>query len=98
MRELLDSGITKDTFLDINDVIVGYMVMNAMVPGQIEQYLFICDLSGVKMWEIPFNHLIGFVKHNSAYYKHRVAKLIGVNIPWAIRKALDFVWPFLDSF
>ena len=32
-REILDAGIDKDNFLDINDILTGYVVFNAMVPG-----------------------------------------------------------------
>lgn len=97
-RELIDAGIDKDNFLDINDMLTGYVVFNAMVPGQIEQYFFIVDVRNVSLWEIPVRSLISFVKHNSKFYKHRVHKFYGLNLSWTIRKGVNFVWNFLDPF
>ena len=97
-REILDAGIDKDNFLEINDILTGYVVFNAMVPGQIEQYFFIVDVRGVSLWEIPVRSLISFVKHNSKFYKHRVHKFYAINLSWTVRKGVNFVWNFLDPF
>ena len=79
-------------------MLTGYVVFNAMVPGQIEQYFFIVDVRNVSLWEIPVRSLISFVKHNSKFYKHRVHKFYGLNLSWTIRKGVNFVWNFLDPF
>lgn len=53
IRNLVDSGIGGSNFIPVNDAVLGYTVMNAMIPGQIEQFFMIIDAGNLRVWEIP---------------------------------------------
>lgn len=52
-RDLIDSGIGSSNFVPFNDALLGYTVMNGMLPGQIEQFFYIIDAGDLRVWEIP---------------------------------------------
>ena len=97
-RDLFDNGIGSENFIQLNDIVLGYTVQNAMVPGKIEQFHYIIDAGDLRTWEIPVKQLVNFVTHTSKFYRHRAYKVHVINLPWMIRKMINFMYNFLDDF
>jgi len=69
-----------------------FLIKNLLLPGQVENWIFITDLKGMSLTSIPFNaikKLISYLQHN---YRGRLAVMYIVNaptsvyIPWQMAK------------
>ena len=36
IRDLIDAGLDENTFIPLDDTVLGYVTMNGMVPGRVE--------------------------------------------------------------
>ena len=97
-RRLVDNNVDVDEFFRLNDFIMSYIIANAMLPGQIEQWQLIIDLRGVALTEIPISHLVGVSKRGTTFYKQRSTATLGIGVSWIIRAAVKFLYNFFDEF
>jgi len=90
--------IDAKTF-DVDQMIDGltyffeYVIEHFLLPGQVENWVFITDLNGMGMSSIPYGpikKLLGFLQNN---YRGRLAVMYNVNtptfitVPWKMAKA-----------
>ena len=68
-----------------------------MVPGKIETYNFVIDLSDVSLMESPINMLRVMANRLKLSYKLRVHNLIITNVDWRIKYACNFLYKILDK-
>jgi len=81
-----------DLMIDALTFFLEFIIANLLLPGQIENWIFILDLNGMGLSTLPLNplkKLLGYLQHN---YRGRLYVMYIVNtpstiyIPWKIAK------------
>lgn len=70
-----------------------YMIHNALLPGQVERWIFTLDLKGMSITSLPFGILkrvLGFLQNN---FRSRLYKMYIMNSPTSIY----FTWKMIKS-
>jgi len=87
-----EKGMDVDLMIEALTFFFAFMIDNLLLPGQVENWIFITDLKGLGIASIPFDpikKLLGFLQHN---YRGRLSKMYIVNapssvyIPWQMAK------------
>jgi len=55
MRKMIDAGIDWNRMFDLIDVTLAYTCVNGLLPGTVETWNGIVDVSGVSLFELPVN-------------------------------------------
>jgi len=89
----MDADVMIDGLTYLFEIIIGSM----MIPGQIENWIFIMDLKGMGVTSLPVNAMkkvLGFLQHN---YRGRLKSLYVVNTPGSIYIPWQMIKGFLEE-
>lgn len=86
-----------DLMIEALTFFFGYMIENLLLPGQVENWIFITDLKGMGISSIPFDpikKLLGFLQHN---YRGRLYRMYIVNAPSSVYVPWQMAKKFLQE-
>lgn len=93
-----EENFSIDDYFGLIDMICSYFLVNAFVPGRIEQWVLIWDFTGVALTEIPLTNLGRLTLYTVKHYKQRSGASIFLNFHWMLRVAVNLFSSFLDDF
>lgn len=68
------------------------------MPGQIEDWTVIIDLTNVGLTQIPKSVLQGMISAMGKNYRGRMFRMFAINVAWLVRGLWKVVRPMLDEF
>jgi len=95
VRQVLD---LEEDLMGVLDIVLGHAVMNAMVPGRVEQLMLIINAMDLKVWEVPIYLFKAFEEYGSAFFRRRIYQFKIINAHWTVLTAIKIVNTFLDHF
>ena len=98
MDRLIQAGADVDTMVYLLNFQIDYIIRNCFLPGVIENWTVIVDLSNVGLTQIPKTLLQGMISAMSKNYRGRMYKLFCVQTAWLVRGLWKVVQSLLDEF
>jgi len=92
-----EKGFDVELMIEALTFFFGHMIDNLLLPGQVENWIFITDLKGLGITSIPFDpikKLLGFLQHN---YRGRLYRMYIVNAPGSVYLPWQMVKKFLQE-
>lgn len=83
-RVIIGKKADQEEVLMMVHFVFHYLIENMLVPGKVENWISLLDLSGLSINELPKKWLTGFIKSCQANYKCRGAKSFVLNASWGI--------------
>lgn len=77
---------------------IDFIIRNCFIPGIIENWTVIVDLSNVGLTQIPKTLLQGMISAMSKNYRGRMFKLFCVQTAWLVRGLWKVVQSLIDEF
>lgn len=96
-RVIIGKNADQDEVLMIVHFVLQYIIDNMLMPGKVENWVGLMDLSNLSLSAIPKKWLGGFIKSCQANYKCRGVKSFILNSTWGVRMIWKMVSPFVDS-
>ena len=97
-RVYLDSKIPLDEMFNTVDLVLSYVIYNALIPGKIENYHCIIDVGNIGWGEFPFSDFAKISNHIRDGYFSKSASLTFVNVPMLVQIASKFLFTLVDEF
>ena len=98
MRKILDMKIPLDDVKNLLLYVIEWGIKNMLLPGKVEVYSVIADLTKVGILEIPvkmLKNMVGILQNN---YRGRMYKFFLFNTPLLIKGIYKIVEPLLEKF
>jgi CRAL/TRIO domain len=98
IRKILDMKIPLDDVKNLLLYVIEWGIRNMLLPGKVEAYSVIVDLTKVGMLEIPvgmLQNMVGILQNN---YRGRMYKFFLFNAPIFIQGVYILVKPLLEKF
>jgi hypothetical protein len=96
-RVVVGKNADKEEILMIVHFVLQYIIDNMLMPGKVENWVGLMDLSNLSLSKIPKKWLGGFIKSCQSNYKCRGVKSFVLNSSWGVRMIWKMVSPFVDS-
>ena len=80
LRKIIDSGATDEQIFKAKFFLDGYLNYLAMVPGRIEQFVHIFDVTDIGVWEIPVETAKMFISRSIGTYPQCAGLGVFVNM------------------
>ena len=77
---------------------IDYTIRNCLLPGKIENWTVIVDLSNVGLTQVPKTLLQGMISAMAKNYRGRMFKLFCVQVAWLVRGLWKIVQQLIDEF
>jgi len=96
-RIIIGKTADRDEVIMIVHFVFNYMMTNMLIPGKIENWTCLLDLSNLSINQLPKKWLTAFIKSCQANYKCRGVKSFVLNASWGIRAVWRVAQVFVDS-
>lgn len=96
-RVIIGKKADRDEVIMIVHFVLQFIIDNMFIPGKIENWVSIMDLSNLSINELPKQWLNSFIKSCQSNYKCRGVKSFILNASWGIRLVWKLVSPFVDA-
>ena len=77
---------------------IDFLIRNCLIPGQIENWTVIVDMTNIGLTSIPKSMLQGMIAAMSKNYRGRMFRLFAVSVAWLVRGLWKVVKPMIDEF
>jgi len=94
---LTENKVDYDEAIKAACFVASYIVRNLMVPGKVENWTLIDNLSNLAIHKLPLKFIIRFLKLAETQLKFRDRAVVLLNVTFAIRMIYKIVSPFLDD-
>ena len=82
LSRLLRNGLQPETLSHLSNFLASYILNNMLVPGQVEKWIFITNLNGFSLKELPVPFFLQITQEFTKNYIDRMAKSAVVNLSW----------------
>ena len=82
---MIQAGTDVNTMVYLINFQIDFIIRNCFIPGIIENWTVIVDLSKVGLTQIPKTLLQGIISAMSKNYRGRMYKLFAVQTAWLVR-------------
>jgi hypothetical protein len=96
-RVIIGKTADRDEVIMIVHFVFQYIIDNMLIPGKVENWISLMDLSNLSISQLPKKWLTSFIKSCQANYKCRGVKSFVLNASWGIRAVWKMASPFVDS-
>ena len=97
-RKVIDNEVTVEDLVKLNVFWSAYLIFNGLVPGKIEQFNLIVDMSDVALHEIPIQRFGGMMARTKMHFAQRMSYSGIIKLSWFLQKAVNMITVFLDEF
>jgi hypothetical protein len=98
VERLIAAGADVDTMIYLANFQIDFVIRNCLIPGIIENWTVIVDLSNVGLTQIPKTLLQGMISAMAKNYRGRMYKLFCVQVAWLVRSLWKIVQSLIDEF
>jgi hypothetical protein len=98
IRKILDMKMPLDDVKNLLLYVIEWGIKNMLLPGKVEAYSVIVDLTKVGVFEIPVGMLQNMVRILQNNYRGRMYKFFLFNAPMLIKGIYTLVKPLLEKF
>ena len=88
--------VSAETFNTMFIFLFAYLKKTMFLPGQIDQWVTICDMNGLSMTSLPRKQLLGFGNLCQANLMYYLFRSIYTNVGWGQRLIYRGVQMFID--
>ena len=98
VRRVINAKMTLEALMATVDFFTNYVIEKGMVPGRVECWTCIFDLSDVGATEIPTKHIQAIVKSMSKNFRGRLFRFFATEVNWMVRGLWKMAHRFVDEF
>jgi len=98
VRRIIDTKADFGKLMEMTNFFLSYVIKKGMVPGKVESWTCICDMSNVGATQIPKDKVQGIVKMMSKNYRGRLFRFYATDVTFFVRTLWKFVHRFVDEF
>jgi hypothetical protein len=96
-RVIIGKNNDRDEVLMIVHFVLQFIIDNMLIPGKVDNWVGLMDLSDLSINQLPKKWLQAFIKSCQSNYKCRGVKSFILNASWGVRTVWNIVKAFVDS-
>jgi len=96
-RVLIGVTADRDEVLMVVHFVLQFIIDNMLVPGKVDNWVGLMDLSGLSISQLPKKWLNDFIKSCQSNYKCRGVKSFLLGASWGVRAVWSIAQAFVDS-